>query len=549
MSTHDKINPQQFVHGFNQQTDASFSSLQSDITASEHSAQIYGGTASSEAIPIAQRAFTPTPHLPQSDEQINRWSSSVQTLLNQPPATLPQRLIMGGMIFCLAFGAWAWFGTVEEVGKAQGKLVPEGETYKVQPIELGKVTKIAVKEGQTVKAGQLLAELDTELAQKEIDRLQQMLNAHQLELTQKQSLQDRVRLEAQTEAAIASAELEAQQAAIAQAQEKMATTRQLLTQQRSEATAYQFRQRQLQPLASTAQERLKQLHTEKLAHQERIARLKPLQEEGAVSQEFIFQAEQALRETEQRIISSQLQEVTQANEQTFQANQALRDLKAQMTENQGELLLTQQTVQQAQAELARKKAEAQRKQVEAAQRLQQLDVEITQLQGKMAETQNLLIAAQTQLQHKYLKAPVSGVVLSLNLKNTGEVLEPGHTVAEIAPEGVPLVVSAILPNQEAGFIKPGMAAQVKLDAYPYQDYGVIPGEVTQISADAESDEELGEIYRVEMKLERDHVMDNQQIVPFKPGQTITADIIIRRRRIIDVVLDPIKQLQKDGLDL
>ena len=150
---------------------------------------------------------------------------------------------------------------------------------------------------------------------------------------------------------------------------------------------------------------------------------------------------------------------------------------------------------------------------------------------------------------KLIVLPGQNFLLSLDLRNTGEVIEPGQTVAEIAPHNVPLVVSAVLPDEEAGFVKIGMPAQVKLDAYPYQDYGVITGQVTHISADAESDEKLGEIYRIEIKLERDHIMKNQAMIPFKPGQTVTADIIVRRRRIIDVLLDPIKQMQKDGLDL
>ncbi len=552
MSTHLNPTEKQFVRGSNQDKEPSSGHQESQdnyITPENHQ-HIYGGL-TSNALELPRTTFKPTPtyHRPQFEEPINPWSSSVQTLLDKPPASLPQKFILGGMAFCLAFGAWAWFGTLEEVGKAQGKLVPEGETYKIQPVELGKVTDIAVEEGQEVQAGQLLVEFDTELAEKEIDRLQEMIRAFQTELGQKHILQQRIQLEAETDAAIASAELQAQQAIIAHTQEKIATVRQLLAQQRTEVAAYQLRQKQLQPLDSIAQQRLEQLEAEKMAHQERINRLKPLQEEGAISQEYLYEAEQTLRQTEQQITSSRLQEVTQANEQIFQGNQAMRDLRSQMTEHQGELFSAQQTVQQSQAELNQKKAQAQRKQLEAMQKIQQLDVEMTQLQGKIAENKNLLTAAQSKLQYKYLKAPISGTILSLDLTNTGEVVEAGKTVAEIAPHNVPLVVSAVLPDEEAGFVKTGMPAQVKLDAYPYQDYGVVTGQVTNISADADSDEELGELYRVEIKLERDHIVKDQEMIAFKPGQTVTADIIIRRRRIIDIVLDPIKKMQTDGLDL
>ena len=83
-------------------------------------------------------SFSPNtiPSYADASGEASHWSSSFQTLLDQPPASFPRQLISGGMVFLVAFSAWAWFGTVEEVGKARGKLVPEGETYKIQPIEI-----------------------------------------------------------------------------------------------------------------------------------------------------------------------------------------------------------------------------------------------------------------------------------------------------------------------------------------------------------------------------------------------------------------------------
>ncbi|WP_198648773.1 biotin/lipoyl-binding protein [Cyanothece sp. BG0011] len=223
MSTQLNSTETQFVPGSHQDkgpTSGHQNSQDNDMTPENHQ-HIYGGV-SSNALELPRTPFKPisTYQRPPVEEPINPWSSSVQTLLDKPPATLPQKFILGGMAFCLAVGAWAWFGTLEEVGKAQGKLVPEGETYKIQPIELGKVTDIAVKEGQEVQAGQLLVEFDTELAQKEIERLQEMIRAYQTELGQKYTLQQRIQLEAETDAAIASAELQAQQAVIAHTQLK-----------------------------------------------------------------------------------------------------------------------------------------------------------------------------------------------------------------------------------------------------------------------------------------------------------------------------------------
>ena len=94
-----------------------------------------------------------------------------------------------------------------------------------------------------------------------------------------------------------------------------------------------------------------------------------------------------------------------------------------------------------------------------------------------------------------------------------------------------------------------MPVQLKLDAYPYQDYGVVSGKVTSISPDAKPDEKLGPVYRVKVELDRNYITDEDKRIPFKAGQTASADIIIRRRRIAEMLLDPIRQLQKGGINL
>ena len=323
----------------------------------------------------------------------------------------------------------------------------------------------------------------------------------------------------------------------------------MIAQQQSEMAAYQARQNQLKPISGLTQTHLAQLRSEMMAHQNRLERLRPLEKEGAISQEFIFQAEQAHRQTQQQLTQSQLQEITNAREQIFQAEQSLREMQARIIQSQGELYSAIKETERLQAELRQKQAERHRIELEAQQKIQRLEVEITQINSKIAEAKNLLVTAQAQLKSKFLKSPIDGTVLSLDLQNIGKVVQAGQTLVEIAPAGEPLVLSAILPNKEAGFISQGMSAQVKFDAYPYQDYGIISSKVISISPNAESNERLGEVYRVEVALEQDHITDNHQPIKLKAGQTATVDIVIRRRRILDVLLDPIRKLQQDGIDL
>jgi HlyD family secretion protein len=513
---------------------------------------IYGGTNAYSAITVSsahsQTDLVERPPRNQ-DLAVTNWSSGLSNFLEEPPALFPVRMIAGAAIFCLAFVGWAYLGKIEQIGKAQGKLVPEGRTYKVQPLEQGRVVKVHVKEGEKVKAGQILAELDPQLAQKEVDRLEQTLKNYQIQLSQKQSLLERVKLEAKTNSAMITAEAMAQTSSIALAQEKALTARRLLEKQQSEIAGYQARKESVNPLANAAQSALEKLQQQVEAAQERVNRLTPLATTGAISQEYVYQAQKELSEAQQRVIQAQLQDINNANENIFQANRSLQDIETRITENQGNLASAIKEVERLQAEQTQKQAQGEKLQLEATQKIKQLELEIAQLNGQIADSQNLLVSAQAKLTYNYLKAPIDGIISAFDVQNTGEVIQPGKTVAEIAPEKAPLVLSAIVPNREAGFIKKDMPVKVKLDAYPYQDYGIINGKVTSISADAKRDEKLGEVYRVEVKLDRNYVVDRQRQIVFKAGQTASADIIIRHRRIADVLLEPLEKMQKDGLKL
>jgi HlyD family secretion protein len=515
---------------------------------------IYGGTSASTSLPVHSSSVKSSSEIvyqsPKHNEKaLANWSSSLSNVLEEPPASLPVRFIIGGAIFCVAFVMWAYLGQIEEVGKAQGKLVPEGRTYKVQPLEVGKVVRVSVKEGEEVRAGQILAELDPDLAQKEVDRLDQSLKAYQIQLSQKQGLLERVKLEFKTNAAMISAEAMAQASSIGLAQEKAITTRRLLEKQKGEVVSYQQRQQSVNSLPEAAKTAQGQMEQQVKAAQDRVDRLKPLVEEGAIAQENLYQAEKELRDAQQRVVQAQLQEINNANEQIFNANRSLQDIESRITQNQGDYASALKEVERLQAELTQKQAQGEKLQLESQQKTKQLEVEIAQLNGQITDIRNQLISAQAKLRFNYLKAPVDGVISAFNVQNTGEVVQPGQTVAEIAPAGAPLVLSAVIPNREAGFIRENMPVKIKLDAYNYQDFGIVSGRVTNISADSKDDKKLGEVYRIEVKLDRNYVLARQRKIEFKAGQTANAEIIIRNRRVADVLLEPIKQMQKDGLKL
>ena len=535
------------------QTD-SLQDLPLSLEETKQTEQIYGGIAGSIPFPSRTPPLTDTlpkklpqpSHVPTVKEN---WSSALQSLLDQPPASFPLQFMVGGFMFCLAFIAWGYFGTVDEVGQARGKLVPQGEVYKIHPVELGKISQILIKEGQTVKKGDVLAELDRQVAITELTRLQQQLTALKEELTQKQGLLERVYLEAQTQAAIATAQLQAQHSNIERVNSQISWEKRLLEQLNSEVQAAQDRVQALQPLKAETQTLMEKLQEGELAAQERLERLKPLLENGAISKDLVFQAEQNLREQQRAIVQAQLSEKNSTQEQIFQAEQTWRDRQRLITQSQGELKQSQVEAERLNAELAQKQAEIKTIEVETQQKIQQTQLEITQLKARILDTQNLIATAEAKLQEKYLYAPVEGVVSNLNISNVGEVIQPGQTVAEITPKNTPLILTASLPNDQAGFVKTGMSVKVKFDAYPYQNFGVFEGTVQAISPDTKIDQQIGSVYQLEIVLKKDYVLQQNQKILLKSGQTASADIVIRRRRILDILLNPILQFQKNGIDL
>ena len=421
-----------------------------------------------------------------------RWSPAVQSTLDRPAAALPRRLLFGGFCFVTLALVWAWIGQIEEVGRAQGQMVPRGKVFKVHPTAMGKIAVLAVDEGQPVEVGQIVAELETTVQVNEVERLKEALAAERSQLAQKAVLLERIQLEARTQAAIASANKQAHVAAIAQTEARARMSRQLLG----------------------------QLETDVEASEVRVRRIKAFVDRGAISREYFFTAEQKLRDGQQS-----------------------------MTRQTGELEQSLTEINRLQAELDRKRAEAAKAQHEIQQQAQRLELEMTELEAGIAEKERLLARAEAELEQRFLYAPVSGTISSISVDNIGEVVQPGQTIAEISPEGVPLILSAVLPDKEAGFVEIGMPVQVKLDAYPFQEYGIIAGEVMSIAPDTTVDEKLGPVYQLEVALERDRIENDGQIIPFKAGQTANADIVIRKRRVIDILLDPIRKLQQSGIDL
>jgi multidrug efflux pump subunit AcrA (membrane-fusion protein) len=169
--------------------------------------------------------------------------------------------------------------------------------------------------------------------------------------------------------------------------------------------------------------------------------------------------------------------------------------------------------------------------------------ETLEQQNRIARLQSEIAAAELMLQHTTLTAPVSGIVTTIGVRGSGEVLQPGQTIATIAPTGAQLIVEALVPNKDIAFIEKGLPAKLKFDAFPFQDYGVVEGTVIDVSPDAQVDKALGSFYKVTIAPGKTEIAAKGKNVPLRPGLAVTAEIITERKSILSLLLEPFRKLK------
>jgi len=425
-------------------------------------------------------------------------------------------------LFVLAL-IWAFFGKIDVVATAAGKTVPGDNVKVVQPIEIGSVREIHVKNGQFVKAGELLIELDPTLA-----------NADEAQSTQT-LLSARI-IQARNDALLAHLQgrrarfvppegtppdiIRTEEAFVANATAQYDAQRAALTQQRAESQA---------ELAAANAEIAKLEEALPFIDQQLGARAE-LAERGYFSKLQLLEYEQLRAEHLRNI------EVQQANKQRAEA--AIGRLEAELRSLRAGFGRTAVT-------------------------------DLAEANDRATMANEELRKAERMRRFQELRAPVDGVVQQLTVGTVGGVVQPAEPLMVIVPctsgdasdaascnGGI--TVEAFVQNKDIGFIKAGQRVAVKLEAFNFTDYGLIEGTVTNISRDAidQSQQPAGSVrdengrpiqpglvYAAKIDLacgqddpERHPLCDRVQ-----PGMSVQAEIKTGQRRIIQYLLSPISQ--------
>ena len=407
---------------------------------------------------------------------------------------------LGRVVFYLVIGVvffgilWLCIGKIDVVVSARGKIIPSGEIKILQPIETGVVSKIAVQEGDYVKKDQLLMQIDPSVSKSVLESKKRDLFITKLEISRLKAL--------------ANDEHFLPKQAIYLDDIKKQIKLYMYQKNLLDETANQYRLKidQLKSMLNSATSEIKRLN-------------KVLEKERQIlkRQESVLDiiAKREYEETEKSIINLN-EQIVQSRERRDEALSKIKE-----TEEEEKLFLTK-TVSDWHSELIEK-------------------------QKVERELKSQIDAISFQNRQQEIKAPISGYVGKLLVNTEGGVVSAAENLLTIIPEKSPLIIKATVLNQDIGFITLGMDASVKIDTYSFQKYGFIPATVEHIAHDAIDDEKPGPIFEVKLGPKKLDLLVEGEMKNLESGMSVTAEIKVGKRRIIEFFLYPIIKYLDEGL--
>jgi hemolysin D len=422
-------------------------------------------------------------------------------------------------IFCVAM-AWATFGKVDIVVTANGKIIPSGRTKLIQPLETSVVRAILVHDGQQVRAGESLIELDPTMTTAERDHVKGDLVAAQLDVARLQA--------ALSEGNDPLADFHPPQGAT---KDQIEMYRQFLISQTSEQRSKMF---ELDRQASQKQ-------AERSTVEANIAKLQatiPLLQERVDVRKYLFD----------KALGTKL---------TYLSEQ--QDLVGQ----QQDLLIQQSKLNEADAALAALKETRDRT---AAEFRRTLFDDLVKAEQKSAGMAQDAIKAERRAKLQDLVAPVDGVVQQLAVHTVGGVVTPAQALAVVVPLDSHLEIEATLSNDDVGFVHAGQEAEIKVHTFNFTRYGLLHGQVLSVSPDSigrdggddhpraqnasdKDPQQQGQdlVYAVRISLDQRQMQADNTVVDLGPGMAVTAEVKTGSRRIIGYLLSPIARYEHDAL--
>ncbi len=427
-------------------------------------------------------------------------------------------------LFIIAL-AWAFLGKVDILATATGRILPSGRIKVVQPLDEGTVRAIYVQDGDHVRAGQVLIELDPTTPAADQQKVARDLIQAQLDVARLTALKN--------------GELSGEFAAPAGATpDEIAQNRAAI---RAQADA------QAAKLAD-----LDQQISEKRAENAEVS------------------AEIAKLDASMPLLAEKERLHQKLHDEGYGTSFALLDAQQGLSEAKHDLQVDAEKASQAQA--ARTALERQRDGAVSQFAASVLD-DLSKAQEKASELTQELVKARQKSEGTTLRAPTDGVIEELAVHTVGGVVTPAQRLAVLVPDNSQLMVEAQLPNRDVGFVHKGQDVSVKIETYSFTRYGMLHGKILSVSRDADAaqdsaaNDSLAEgqssgagagaaprppaagspTYLATISLERSEMNIDGRREPLIPGMAVTAEIKTGRQSIMTYLLSPLARRANESL--
>ncbi|MBR7798915.1 HlyD family type I secretion periplasmic adaptor subunit [Undibacterium fentianense] len=439
-----------------------------------------------------------------------RWHDPLQLIQNNPPSQIGRIVLWSVSMLVFILVIWAAFGKLDIIASSEGKLVPQTLVKIVQPAESGIIKELLVNEGDSVKAGQVIARLDTTLANADQSSINHDLHTQQMQVRRIQAELNDV------------------------------------------------------PMQNKAGDDLslfKQIYDQYLAH--RKNHRDNVDQELALLQKAEHERKSAIE------ILSKYEQTLPSHKKTADAYADLEKegivTQSQSAEKQRAAIETQKNLDAQQATIAALNATiiAQQKRIIQLKSTYQseLQKELADIQQKIGQIQPNLAKSSYKQGLMELKAPQDGTIKDIATTTVGAVAQPGSVLMTLVPKDEQLYADVNIKNEDVGFVEVGQAVQVKIATYPFQRFGMLSGTLTHLSADAtevnkphttgnnsnaagtnENYASTIATYKARIQLDQQSLIDAQgNKHQLNAGMQIVAEINQGRRSVLEYLLSPVQK--------
>ncbi len=433
----------------------------------------------------------------------NQFTSAALAIQHRPPALVMRMVSIGICVMCLAALVFSCFAQMDIVVSSQGKVIPSGKSKVIQSLEAGVVKAILVRDGQTVKAGDVLVELDPTNSGADLGRTQRELWENEADaqrslaqLNGQASFGGNAHLAVNMPKEIAFNQNAMLQSRMAEQSAKLAALDADIAKRKADTDA----------IASNISQLKNSLPYTRQKHQMR----EDLAKTGHVAQIGVIETRLELMNAEKEISvqGNRLQESQASyNVALQQRTQALAEFRARTS------------------------------------------TELVEAIKKRDSAKQELLKARQRRDLQTLRAPIDGVVQQLTVTTVGGVVTAAQALMTIVPEHTPLELEAQVLNRDIGHVKVGQRVINKVETYDFTRFGYIEGEVLWVGTDAVQDQKLGFIYPVRIKLANTMTPNavNGRMGLVTAGMSVTADIKTDTRRMIEYFVAPMLRYKEEAL--